>query len=120
MQAQRLGDKNCMHQRGPAAGAAAASASSLMRPISATDSSASADAVCEEGNAQLAFELGNLPAQRRLRDMQRVRGAGHVALVRHGQEVAQLPQLHYMRSARSSVRRAVSSQPRHGSVMDLP
>lgn len=39
---------------------------------------------------------------------------------RRGEKVPKLAYLHYIRSARSSVRRAVSSQPRHGSVMDWP
>jgi hypothetical protein len=45
----------------------------------------------EQGNAQLRFQLSDLLGQRRLGDEQSLRGAGEVALVSDGGEVAQQP-----------------------------
>src|SRR5262249_12711701 len=48
----------------------------------------------EEGEAQLALQGLDLPAQRGLRDRQAARRAAKVPLLRHREEVAQVPQLH--------------------------
>ena len=48
----------------------------------------------EEREAELGLEGLDLPAQRRLRDVRRARGAPEMALLGDGDEVAQVPELH--------------------------
>jgi len=48
----------------------------------------------EQGHAELGFQRLDLLAQRRLRDVQALRGSGEVALFGHGDEVAQMAQVH--------------------------
>ena len=43
----------------------------------------------EEGDAELCLQLHQLPAERRLRHMQRLCGAGDVFLAHRGQKIAQ-------------------------------
>jgi hypothetical protein len=48
----------------------------------------------EQGDAELLLELADLLAQRRLRDSHPRGGAAEVQLLRDGEEVAQVPELH--------------------------
>ncbi len=48
----------------------------------------------EERRAEFVFESPNLPAERRLRHMEFSRGAGNVAFVGHGHEIADLTETH--------------------------
>ena len=48
----------------------------------------------EKGKAELVLEVANLPAQRRLRDVQFQRGARDVLLFRGGDEIAEVAQFH--------------------------
>ena len=52
----------------------------------------------EQAHAQLFFQQLDLAAERRLGDMQFFGGAGEVALARHGDEIAQLSQVHIGRN----------------------
>jgi hypothetical protein len=48
----------------------------------------------EERRAELALEVADLPAERRLRDVQAPGGAPEVPLLRDGREIAEVPELH--------------------------
>ena len=48
----------------------------------------------EQLGAQFLFQLGDLQTQRRLRDMQALRGACEAQLFRQGDEVTQMAQFH--------------------------
>ena len=48
----------------------------------------------EKGVAQFAFELLDLSADRRLRDVYPLGGAGEVGLLRDGDKVFELPEFH--------------------------
>ena len=48
----------------------------------------------EQRRTQLLLQILDLPAQRRLRDVQPLGGAGEALLVGHGDEVAQVAKLH--------------------------
>src|SRR5206468_4029652 len=49
-----------------------------------------------------ALEVADLPAERRLRDVQPLGGSAEVQLLRHGDEVAEMSELHEGRGGRES------------------
>jgi hypothetical protein len=53
-----------------------------------------AGAALDQRHAQLLLQLLDLPAQRRLCDVQALRGAGEAPFARHRDEVPEVPQLH--------------------------
>src|SRR5262249_51239608 len=66
----------------------------------------------EERDAGFLLELSDLLAERRLRDAEAPRGAPEVQLLRYGEEVAQVAELHQDRSIHQE------SQSLHGKVLD--
>jgi hypothetical protein len=52
-------------------------------------------AVVEKRNAQFIFEVANLPAQRRLRNVKPRGGARHVLFFSDGDEVSQVTEFHF-------------------------
>jgi len=48
----------------------------------------------EQRDAELVFELSDLPRQRRLRNVQALCGACEVPLFRHGNESPEMPKVH--------------------------
>jgi len=66
----------------------------------------------EEREPQLLLELANLLAERRLRDAEPAGGASEVQLLRHGEEVAQVAELHAVGSIH------YASQSLHVEVLD--
>ena len=58
-------------------------------------------AALEQGQSQLFLELGDLPAQRRLRDVQALGSAPHVFFLGHGDEVLQLANIEHVRPNRT-------------------
>jgi hypothetical protein len=69
----------------------------------------------EQRKSNFVFEIAHLFAQRRLRDVQLYRGARHVFLLAHGDEVTQVPQLHLSEpnSELCSAKKNDISQDRH-------
>ena len=55
----------------------------------------------EQRQAQFLFQLGDLAAERRLRDMQAFGGAAHVFLFGHGDEVLQLADVKHVRPSKT-------------------
>ena len=55
----------------------------------------------EQGHPEVAFELPDCGAERRLRHVHPIRGAAEVQLLRHGDEVAQVAQLDHAKKERN-------------------
>ena len=70
----------------------------------------------EQRGAEILLERADLPAERRLRDMQLIGGAAEVQLVGHGGEVTQFAQVQIHRASRSGDAFRVS--PRLKEVLD--
>src|SRR5690606_32268306 len=51
----------------------------------------------EKRHSHFLLQFANLPTERRLRDVQASGGAGHILLLRDGDEIPELAQFHYFK-----------------------
>ncbi len=83
LEASRAGEQRPrLGEKGPALGI---EMHALLRPL-------------EQGEAQLFFQLHDLPAERRLGQVQQFGGAADIALFGDGDEIAELAQIEHRRS----------------------
>jgi hypothetical protein len=66
----------------------------LIEPLAGRGRLHAAGLALEQGRCELGFEVGNVVAQRRLRDIRLIRRPRQVALLVDGDEIAKLPRVH--------------------------